>query len=268
MLTVEADDGTQQQVVWWRWNDARLPEGAFNLACTVRANDFRGQRELQVVWEDAREVQKATPAVVRERPEFEIVDYRREPRPLTLLTPMLTIDGIQIWREGSSAVDISGGGRNELTASLDLVIWTLPPGPDVLHEVLEVVSPERVFIFSNMPSIDQVEPFLKCVAGAVKYALKHDSGRVAVSRLATLVANRESSVWLAIAWLEARGHVTIVDEGEDIITLKAGGEKHLEQAESIRAQLCALLEEVAAYRVYFLRADLNLLGVILAENGV
>lgn len=268
LLTIEAGDGVQQQIVWWRWNDAPLPEGTFDLAYTVRANDFRGQRELQVVWEDAREEEKVVQAVVPQRPKLEIVDYRREPHPLTLLTPLLTLDNVQIWREGPDAIDVPGSGRNELTASANLVIWTLPPGPDVLYAVLEAVSPRRIYLFNTTSNLDHLEPFLKFVAGAVKYAIMHDAGRVMVSRLAARVANRESSVRLAIAWLEAQGHVTIVGEEDDIVVVQADGEKQLTQADAIKVQLGVLLAEVAAYRVYFSRADLGLLDVILAENGV
>ena len=57
LVTVEDGDGAQQSIVWWRWNGAALPGARFDLAYTVRANDYRGQRELQVVWEDAREVE-------------------------------------------------------------------------------------------------------------------------------------------------------------------------------------------------------------------
>ena len=115
LVTIEDSDGAQQSVVWWRWNGAPLPEGRFDLAYTVRANDYRGQRELQVVWEDVREEEVIAPTVIVTLPELEIVDYRREPRPLTLLKPLLDQDDIQIWREGPEAVDVPGGNRNELS---------------------------------------------------------------------------------------------------------------------------------------------------------
>ena len=217
LLTIEADEGVQQQVVRWRWNEAPLPEGVFDLAYIVRANDFRGQRELQVVWEDAHVVKEAEPLVVPERPKLDIVDYRREPRPFTLLTPLLAMDNIQIWREGPDTIDVPGVDRNKLAPSMNLAIWTLPPGPGPrpLYTAIEAVSPQLIYLFNI--SVDQLEPFLKYVAGALKYAIKHDAGRVEVSRLAAHVANRDSSIRLAIAWLEAQGHITIVDEMDDIL---------------------------------------------------
>ncbi len=267
LLSVEDTGGIAQQVVWWRWDGATLPEGPFDLAYSTRVNDFRGQRELQIVWEDTREIVPSTAGVVVERPQLELVDYRREPHPLTLLKPLLTAPDLQIWREGPSAVDIPGGDRHALIPATTLVIWTLPPGPDVLHAALARVSPTKVYLFGVTPGLEQLEPFLKYVAGVAKYALKNTGGRVDIPRVAALTANRESAVRLALAWLEARGHITVVAEAADSVLLHAGGDCIDQHADRIAAQLGALLDEIAAYRRYFMRAEVEVLRMSLWENG-
>ncbi len=273
LLTVEDADGVARQIVWWRWDGAALPEGAFDLAYTTRVNDFRGQRELQIVWEDARvctvarETVPSVAAVMVERPQLELVDYRREPHPLTLLKPLLTAHDLQIWREGPSAVDIPGGNRHELVPATTLVVWTLPPGPDVLHAALAKVSPTKVYLFSAGAGLDQLEPFLKYIAGMAKYALKNAGGRVDIPRVAALTANRESAVRLALAWLEAQGHITIVAEADDSVLLQVGGNRADQYADRIAARLGALLDEVTAYRRYFMQAEVEVLRMSLCENG-
>jgi len=277
LLTVEDADSIAQQVVWWRWDGAALPEGAFDLAYNARVNDFRGQRELQIVWEDtrvctvAREIAPSVAPVVVERPQLELVDYRREPHPLTLLKPLLTAPDLQTWREGPSAVDIPGCDRHELAPATTLVIWTLPPGPDVLHAALAKVSPAKVYLFSAGAGLDQLEPFLKYIAGVAKYVLKNAAGRVDIPRVAAMTANRESAVRLALAWLEAQGHITIVaeDSSEDdgCVLLHAGGNRIDQYADRIAARLGALLDEVLAYRRYFMQAEAEVLRTLLLENG-
>jgi single-stranded-DNA-specific exonuclease len=272
LLTVEDSDSVARQVVWWRWDGAALPEGAFDLAYTTRVNDFRGQRELQIVWEDAREIVPSTTGVIVERAMLELVDYRREPHPLTLLKPLLTAPDLQIWCEGPSAVDISGCDRHELSPATALVIWTLPPGPDVLHAALAKVSPTKVYLFSAPAGLEQLEPFLKYIAGVAKYALKNTAGRLNVSRVAAMTANRESAVRLALTWLEAQGHVTIVSEtddveGDDCILIHAGGNRVDQYADRIASRLGALLDEVSAYRRYFMQAEVEVLRTLLLENG-
>ncbi|MGC9396753.1 MAG: single-stranded-DNA-specific exonuclease RecJ [Anaerolineae bacterium] len=277
LLTIEDSDSVEQQVIWWRWDGAVLPEGAFDLAYTMRVNDFRGKRELQIVWEDARVctvAREMTPSVssVVERPMLELVDYRREPHSLTLLKPLLSAPDLQIWREGPSAADIPGCDRHELSPATGLVIWTLPPGPDVLHAALNKVSPAKVYLFNAAAGLEQLEPFLKYIAGVTKYALKNTAGRLDIPHVAAMTANRESAVRLALSWLEAQGHLTIVSEtdtveGDGCILLHAGGNRAEQYADRIAARLGALLDEVSAYRRYFMQAEAEVLRTLLLENG-
>lgn len=267
LMTVEDRDGTQQSAVWWRWNGAPLPEGRFDLAYTVRANDYRGRRELQIVWEDMRLVELAAPTIIVTPPVLEIIDYRREPRQHTLLTPLLGLNESQVWREGPAATDIPGDDRLGLSAASTLAIWTLPPGPDVLREVMAQVIPTKVYLFNNDPGLDQLESFLKRLAGLVKYALHNTAGRVTISTLAAMTASRESAVWLGLAWLEAKGHITVWDRDGDSMHLTAGGEKLDEQVAHVTEQLSALLDEIAAYRQHFARANVKVLRLSLLENA-
>ncbi len=266
LVTVEDSDGVKQPVVWWRWNGAPLPEGDFDLAYTVRANDYRGQRKLQVVWQDARVAESNVLTIVTPPPVLEIIDYRREPRPSTLLTPLLGLDDVQVWREGPATSGVPGCDRNELSPSAILVIWTLPPGPDVLRAVMARVSPTTVYLFNNDPGLDQVEPFLKRLAGLVKYALNNNTGLVMIPTLATTTASRESAVRLGLAWLEAKGYITVLARDGDTLHLAVDGEKLADQSGFITEQLGALLNEIAAYRQHFARADVEILRLSLLAN--
>jgi hypothetical protein len=143
----------------------------------------------------------------------------------------------------------------------------------VLHAVLAKVSPTKVYLFSAAAGLEQVEPFLKYIAGVAKYALKNNAGRLKISRVAALAASRESAVWLALTWLEAQGHLAIAaeagagDEEEDYVLLQPGGTRIDQHADRIAGRLSALLDEVAAYRRYFMQAEAEVLRTQLLENG-
>ena len=199
------------------------------------------------------------PTIVGSQPELEIVDYRHEPRPLTLLKPLLDRDDVRIWREGPTAMDIPGDNRRELSVASTLVIWTLPPGPDVLQVVMVCVSPSKIYLFGDDPGLDRTALFLKYLAGLVKYAMNNNDRWVSVSALAEATASRESIVRLGLAWLEAQGLITVVVGDGDTVQLMEGGERCAERAADIAEQLNALLGEVVAYRRYFLRADVETL---------
>ena len=56
-VIVEDSAGEAQKVMWWRGASWPLPEGRFDLACTARASNYRGQRAVQIEWIDARPIQ-------------------------------------------------------------------------------------------------------------------------------------------------------------------------------------------------------------------
>jgi len=58
-----------------------------------------------------------------------------------------------------------------------------------------------------------------------------------------------------LEWLAARGHVVMLEEEGDDILLAAGSQTTSDDLSRIADLLKALLEETAAYRAYFDRAD-------------
>ena len=252
-LVVEDAAGTAQRVLWWRSAAADLPEGRFDLAYTVGVNTFRGKRSLQVTWVDAR--QAAAPAVVVEvaEPALEVVDYRREPHPLTLLKPLLAAEGVQVWAEGVQ--DAVGRPRRALEPAATLVIWTAPPGPGVLQAALERVAPRRVVLFGVDPGLDTLEAFLKRLMGLVKYALRAAGGRLQVAALAEATAQRQVTVRQGLAWLAAKGHLTVQLAAGDEVEVSVGGTASPGRASGAAAELRALLDETAAYRRHFAKVE-------------
>jgi single-stranded-DNA-specific exonuclease len=187
-LIVEDEEGTAQRVIWWQGAGWPLPQGRFNLAYVVRASNYRGQRDVQVEWVDARPIEE--PAIRPEglpktfRVSVEIVDYRREPSPRRALERLTARENIQIWSEAEAKTELAGQDRHELKPSKFLIIWTTPPGPAELRTVLEKVSPTRVYLFGMDPGLDHPETFLKRLAGLTRYALSSNRGRASISSLA------------------------------------------------------------------------------------
>jgi len=255
-LSVEDEAGTTQKVIWWRGANESLPEGRFDLAYIVRASDYRGQRDVQVEWVDARPIEE-TAAVLRPAPPtIKIVDYRQEPRPRKMLKQLRAQEeDIQVWSEAGARAEVAGQDRHELGSSRALVVWTTPPGPAELQTVLERVSPETVYLFGVDPGLDHPQKFLKRLAGLTKHALNFNQGQANVSSLAAATAQREATVRAGLAWLGARGHLVVLGEDGDEIRLAAGSQEAGADLPQIVARLRALLEETAAYRAHFARAE-------------
>jgi len=210
----------------------------------------------------ARQIEEPRPEGFLEtlRVSIEIVDHRRVLSPHSVLERLRGQGDAQVWSEAGGKAEVGGQHRYELKPSKVLIIWTTPPGPAELRTVLEQVMPEVIHLFGIDPGLDHPETFLKRLAGLTRYALSSNQGRANISTLAAATAQRETTVRQGIAWLAARGHLVVLSEEGDEIQLAEGNHvggkpRFGDDLPQIAAQLKALLEETAAYRTHFGRAD-------------
>jgi single-stranded-DNA-specific exonuclease len=254
-LIVKDEAGNTQKVLWWRGAGEPLPEGRFDLAYTVRASDYRGQRDVQVEWTDARAIEEPVVSLRPAKPAIEVVDHRRELRPRAMLEQLQAREEVQVWAEADAKAKVGGRDRHELAVTKTLAVWTVPPGPAEWQDGLAEAAPQKVVLFGVNPGLDDPELFLKRLAGLTKHALRTNEGRVSISTLAAATAQRESTVWAGLAWLTARGFLAVASAGDDEVRLTAGAGKADADLPRVTAHLKALIEETAAYRAYFARAE-------------
>ncbi len=268
-VVVKDEFDQTRRVLWWGGADWPLPEGPFDLACVVRASNYRGQRDVQVEWIDARPVE-APEIDLRRR--LAVIDQRGLDHPVPVLQQLVAdasgsaeagADGssprVAIWGEAEAREKLEAAGlpardRTHLEHAGTLIIWTTPPGRGEIQAALDAVQPHTVIIFSVNPADTGVEAFLKRLAGLVKFAREKIGGTVELARLASATAQRETAVRLGLQWLEARGMVGAkVQDGQ--VQLGDPPAADAAKAESILAQLRTLLDETAAYRRYFKISD-------------
>ncbi len=252
-LRLEDEGGGTQQVLWWRADESQLPQGPFDLAYTVRASDYRGQRNLQVEWVAARPIEEPAAALRVAEPVIEVVDHRAEPDPQRVLSRLRDQDDVLVWREGKAAVE--GRHRYALGPADVLVIWTTPPGAPELRAALGRVSPDTVHLFAVDPGLDHPKGFLTRLAGLVKRAIATEGGQVELSVLAAGTAQREEAVRTGLAWLEGRGDIAVLEERDGEMRVAPGEGPVERDLSEIAARLRSLLEETAAYRAFVARAD-------------
>jgi single-stranded-DNA-specific exonuclease len=254
-LIVEDKAGNTRKVLWWRGAGEPLPEGRFDLAYTVRASDYRGQRDVQIEWIHAHPIEKPATLLRPTAPTIEIVDYRQELGPKKTLRQLQEQEDVQVWAEADARAEVNGRGRHELSPAQAFAIWTVPPGPAELRDALKKVSPERVYLFGVNPGLDDLEGFLQRLASLTKHALNAKGGQVRISTLAAATAQREATVRAGLDWLAARGHIAIADEDSDNVHLVASTGEASRDLPQIATRLKALLEETKAYRAHFVRAE-------------
>jgi hypothetical protein len=252
-------------VIWWDGALEELPSGCIDLAYTVRASDYRGEREVEIVWIDARPSLLAPVAeIAPSRVPIEVVDFRQEAVPRRKLEELRLGGELAVWREGQAAAEILGGDRYSLPAADGLAIWTTPSGPAELRAALAEVAPVRIYLFGVDPGLDRPELLTRRLVGLVKHTLSEHGGRTTLSSLAAATAQREDTVRAGLEWLAARGDIWLAPGGGKEILLAAlqgAGREQPSEAEiaRTRARLEALLAETKAYRAFFRTADPDVL---------
>jgi len=256
LLVVADAEGVAQRVIWWDGAGQPLPEGTFDLAYIVRASDYRGERDIQVEWVDARPSAGEPVVQLAPQAEIEVIDCRRAANPRAMLADLVSEGAVAVWREGEATAEITGYDRRDLPCAETLVIWTAAPGPTELRAALAQVAPTRVYLFGLEPGPSSPDAHLRRLAGLVKYALTARGGRVHISDLAAAAAQRAETIRAGLAWLAARGHIRIVsDTAGDELLLAPGEGLDTADVSPIVARIKALLDETAAYRAYFREAS-------------
>lgn len=242
--------GHTQEVVWWNGAETELPEGSFDLAYVLRANEFGGQCRLQLQWVDARGARTEPLIAAAPRVVARVADYRTVSKPLPVLQA-LWHDSVQLWAEGITPEGLPARSRAQLEESAILAVWTVPPEARVWNEALRVVQPQQVYLFAVQVGLDDVEAFLRRLLGLVKHALGAWGGRLTWQPLAAATGQRVETVQVGVRWLVARGLISVAARDEQATYVQTGGQRDERDQRDAQRQLADLLRETAAYRAYW-----------------
>ena len=248
-LNIEDGSGIVQSILWWGGAGETLPDSGstFDIAYSLRASTFRGEKHVNLAFEEFRLAEEKP--IELQRPKFEVRDLRSQPSLLNLQPSTL------IWAEGDAAT--MGISRFELRPADELSIHTTPPSPADLRNALEIVRPKIIYVFGVSPAAEQPDEFLSHLAGLCKYVLNQRRGRTTIQELASALVARENAVRIGMEWLAAGGHVSISMEDEVVILSKGSGETNQYLQKELFVAVRGILEETAAYRAYFARADIE-----------
>ena len=254
-LVLQDEEGHVQQALWWQSADLAVPDGLIDLAYTLRSNEFRGERFLQMEWVDARWVERPTVELAVPAVQAEVADYRTLANPLPALQALWRENEVQVWAEAVAPPGFPTRNRDELQPGRGLVVWTTPPGRPVWEGALGAAQPAQVYLFAVDPEVDALEAFLRRLAGLVKHALSAYDGRLEWDAVATAMAHQAKTVQAGVRWLMARGQVSLVSEDDHAIVVEGGGHSDESTKQVAQRELQELLRETAAYRTYFREAD-------------
>jgi single-stranded-DNA-specific exonuclease len=257
-VTVEDEHHVERQMVWWNWRGADVPEGPVDIAFTARAQAFRGEIDVQLVWQAMRPAIRTDIPLPEMAPpsELELIDHRECEDPLRLLDTLHEqYPWISVWAEGKERKAVNGNHRWMLGPAETLVIWSCPPGVEVLRAALRRVGPSRVVLVGHGCNEETALAFLEQLVGLAKYALKAKGGRIDPALLAAVMGHREVTVKRGLALLEAQGLFCLTQADDLVLQLEAGSSANEARGAVLREELLEVLAETLAYRKHFLRGD-------------
>jgi hypothetical protein len=162
--------------------------------------------------------------------------------------------GTLIWREGDSVPLRETRARDALEACETLVVWTTPCSDRDWSAALAIAQPKTVILIAADPEWDTPQRFLQRLAALVRGMLP-SGGAVDLNRLAAGTAQPVTAVTCGLNWLIAKGYIHVAAMTETGYRVQPGGTPQPERLPRFEKDLTIILQESAAYRAYFRRAD-------------
>lgn len=252
-LHVQDSRGRQQRVIWWRGAGKALPAGRFDLAYTLRENNYKGQREALLEWQDYRLIEAAAQQVQAAAVAVEVIDHRLLLAPARQLSLELQrYPDALVWAEAEKREMLTDAvNRLSLNERETLIVWTAPPAAEIWAAALATVNPQRLILFGNRPESEKMSGFLARLAALVKYALRHKQGTARLEALAAAMGQRERSVQVGLQALRAHGKLAFHVGRTGEYQLARRDDAPSGDLNKLEKRLAMLLSETRAYRDYW-----------------
>jgi single-stranded-DNA-specific exonuclease len=257
-MNLQSAEGDNYRFIWWQGAGLPQPEGRFDLLFHARASDYKGKVEVMFEWEDFRETQEQISATRINNNKNNLIqfDYRSSRDPISKLTQLAAEPGAQIWCEGSTPCPLSSFPREKLTPNNRLIIWFIPPHPQVIQQVIAKVKPSQLFWFANLPLENDLAILLKKTVSFVKkYLLDRPDQPFFYLSLAQQLAVTSSMAKVLVNWMASSGEITLLRMEAEIAVIKA--QKHspdLVQLAKCQKEIQTIHKEITAFRDFYMNA--------------
>ena len=265
-LIVRDPSDVEKTVLWWGGVQQDVPKSRFDLAYKLRASNFQGKEEVAIEWIDAREIEIPAEQKPVSNSSLVLHDFRNVSNPMAELENILQRDQPLIWAEGQHGLKMDTANRQQLSPAPALVLWNMPPYPNELQEILKIVSPRQIYIFSVPTVPSDTTSFTRIISGLLTDAIDHHKGLINLKELAAATGQREQTVQEAVKLFAAMGKITIhpidVDVSHTGTSLKIERKKHapdLMRQHTAQTALKNLFRETHEFQDLFKRRKLDTL---------
>lgn len=252
-------------VIWFHGGDVDLPENPIDLAYYLKINDYRGSRSVQLSFVAARQA-RSEELDISQPPRTKglaVHDWRglsqdqmRLPEP----------DSAVWYAEGIQLGETAFAPRTQIhrtQAGRTLVLWSVPPSPQVLAWLVETVQPSAVHLVGREGGDLPFAELVRNVGRMCTHALQGTDGVIDIGRMAARLGVTETVIRHSLGWLQAKGHIRRLNwlNGDNLVLAQGDGAEDPDALAQIQTDLQELLTEIRTYRRHFAKASPRQLGL-------
>ncbi len=145
--------------------------------------------------------------------------------------------------------------RFELVKSKHLIIYSAPPGVEVLKHIIKKSMPEKVTLVCKDTNPDAVGTIQKAL-GIIKYIVNRKNGRSSSAELACLLGMSLEAADVLLKYLYSCGLIGFQEDCGDLLLYRGDGRK-LPDVRRYENILVGLLEEADYFRKYLKTIDVD-----------
>ncbi len=243
-LTVREPASGNYSVLWWNSSELPMPEGTFDLAYQIAPVREDDRYELQITFVDWEQI---APPEVKPLSQLIWVDCREN---FNLAAIKTQATDLVIWAEGYSRRESVGLPLSELTPSENLLIYTAPASAKNLQTAAQRVQPQKIYVYGELPVLSEPEEILSAMVGLLRVTYEKMDGVTDITQLAERLAQSNEVILAGIENLALQAEWQTRNRFKILALPTADKIK-------IMPKFKRLVEESAAYRRYFRRAELE-----------
>ena len=253
-LSLADSSGVKQDFLWWNSVDLKLPDGPYDIAYSLNLSAYQEEQQVQATIQHYKNSNNS-PVYVTKTQRIELVDIRMSRKPLDDLSSVVEQENnFTIWSEYSHPAGFHTNPRLTIDSASTLIIWSTPPSLDILKQLIEQASPEKIIFFSQNPGITSQKEYLEALLGLLKH-LSISEKTYHPDLFAQRLALTPSIIEAGLDWLHFHGDFDLSCFRNDF-QLIPGPKSPLPEFAKYNRKLKLMYHEISAFRDYFQTANI------------
>jgi len=259
-LSLRGSSGTYQKGIMWNSSTPIMGNDGLDIAYQIKKDYYGGHQSHYLEIIDTHPHTRNIHDLDRISINKNIKDHRMEIHQENQIEKILQKEKVLCWYEGlHPPAGIVAVNRNEIFPAQNLAILVPPPSRIVLQTLLEKTNASSIFLFSLSHRELDIRIFINQLGGLIKYCINHSVDTVTVPTIAARLCLTEQIIMDGLEWYKSTKGLSYTILEQTISGFEFDGEINKIHASPLQKKIIAQINEIRAFREYYLRAAPGLL---------